>query len=41
MDEYLVFWEQELDRPIYLVRVAHAQLLRPLEIRTAQELPLH
>lgn len=38
---FLEFWERELDGPIHSVRVAHARLIRPVEIRAASELPLH
>jgi uncharacterized protein Usg len=30
---FLEFWERELDGPIHSVRLAHAQLLRPAELR--------
>lgn len=38
---FLEFWERELEGPIHSVRVASAQLLRPLEVRSAAELTLH
>lgn len=38
---FLEFWERELDGPIHSVRVASAQLLRPLELRSAAELTIH
>ena len=41
LEKFLAFWERELDGPIHSVRVAHAQLLRPLEIKAARDLPLH
>lgn len=37
---FLDFWARELDGPIHSVRVASAQLLRPVEIRAAQEIRL-
>lgn len=41
LGDFLAFWERELDGPIHSVRVAHARLLRPLEIRSATELAVH
>lgn len=41
LEGFIAFWERELDGPIHSVRVAHAELLRPLEIRAAQEFGLH
>lgn len=38
---FLTFWQKELDGPIHSVRVANAQLLRPLELRSPQELTVH
>lgn len=40
LEGFLAFWSRELDGPIHSVRIAHAQLLRPLEIRAASELRL-
>ncbi len=37
---FLAFWERELDGPIHSVRVASAQLIRPVEIRAAMEIGL-
>lgn len=37
---FLDFWARELDGPLYSVRVASAQLIRPLEIRSAAEIGL-
>ena len=40
--KFLGFWERELDGPIHSVRVAHAQLIRPAEVRMRDaELILH
>ncbi len=39
--KFLRFWERELDGPIHSVRVASAQLLRPLDIHSAAELTIH
>lgn len=33
--EFLDFWTRELDGPIHSVRLAHAALLRPTEVRFA------
>lgn len=41
LTKFLTFWERELDGPLHSVQVTHAQLLRPLEIRSATELALH
>lgn len=38
---FLRFWEREIDGPIHSVRVASAQLLRPLELRSTSELTIH
>ena len=40
--EFLDFWVRELDGPIHSVRLAHARLIRPAEIRYAgHELTIH
>ncbi len=40
--EFLDFWTRELDGPIHSVRLAHAQLIKPAEVRYMQhELTLH
>lgn len=40
--KFLDFWSRELDGPIHSVRLAHARLLRPAEIRyTGHELVIH
>ena len=40
--KFLDFWTRELDGPIHSVRLAHAQLLRPTELRYfGHELTLH
>jgi len=31
--KFLDFWQRELDGPIHSVRLAHAQLIRPAEVR--------
>lgn len=41
LERFLAFWERELDGPIHSVRVAHARLMRPLEIRSAMDASLH
>lgn len=33
LSRFLRFWEENLDGPLYAVRVAHAQLIRPAEFR--------
>lgn len=33
--KFLTFWKRELDGPIHSVRLAHAQLMRPAELRVA------
>jgi uncharacterized protein Usg len=40
--DFLSFWERELDGPIHSVRLAHARLLRPTEVRMiGGEITLH
>ncbi len=40
--KFLKFWERELDGPIHSVRVAHATLLGPREVRMlGSEITLH
>ena len=40
--KFLDFWERELEGPIHSVRVTHAQLLRPAEVRmVGRELTVH
>ena len=41
LEKFLDFWDREIEGPIHSVRVAHAQLLRPLEIRSAMERSVH
>lgn len=38
---FLEFWERELDGPLHSVRVAHATLIKPAEIRSVTDLTLH
>lgn len=40
--KFLDFWARELDGPIHSVRVCHAQLLRPAEVRmVGAEISIH
>ena len=40
--KFLDFWNRELDGPLHSVRLAHATLLRPTEVRIVDaELHLH
>jgi uncharacterized protein Usg len=40
--KFLDFWERELDGPIHSVRVAHARLIRPAEVKlVGSEITLH
>jgi uncharacterized protein Usg len=42
LQKFLSFWERELDGPIHSVRVAHATLLGPREVRLlGSEITLH
>lgn len=42
LKKFLAFWQRELDGPIHSVRLTHAQLLRPLELRHVDhELTIH
>ncbi|MEM6677969.1 MAG: usg protein [Pseudomonadota bacterium] len=40
--KFLDFWARELDGPIHSVRLAHAQLIRPAEVRlVGTEITIH
>lgn len=40
--KFLRFWTRELDGPIHSVRLAHARLIRPAEVRyVGHELVIH
>jgi uncharacterized protein Usg len=40
--KFLAFWARELEGPIHSVRLTHAQLLRPAEVRmVGKEFTLH
>ena len=42
LQKFLDFWERELEGPIHSVRVAHARLLGPKELRmVGSEIALH
>lgn len=41
LEAFLGFWEREIDGPIHSVRVASAQLLRPLDVSAAREITIH
>ncbi|MCI4660417.1 MAG: usg protein [Neomegalonema sp.] len=41
LERFLDFWDRELEGPIHSVRVAHAQLLSPTDIRHASEYRIH
>ncbi len=42
LKKFLDFWDRELEGPIHSVRLAHAQLLRPAEVRmVGTEIALH
>lgn len=42
LKKFLAFWERELDGPIHSVRLTHATLLRPVEVRhIGHEFTLH
>lgn len=42
LQKFLDFWNRELDGPIHSVRLSHAQLLRPAEVRmVGREFALH
>ena len=36
LQEFLIFWEENLDGPLYRITVAHQLLLHPHEIRIVQ-----
>lgn len=33
LHKFLAFWQAKLDGPLYSVRVAHSQLIKPAELR--------
>lgn len=40
--KFLDFWQREIEGPLHSVRVAHARLLRPAEVRLiGSEISLH
>lgn len=41
LERFLDFWDREIDGPIHSVRLAHAQLMRPVEIRAARDWRVH
>lgn len=42
LQEFLDFWNRELDGPIHSVRLCHARLLRPAEVRmVGTEIAIH
>jgi uncharacterized protein Usg len=42
LKKFLDFWDRELEGPIHSVRLAHARLLRPAEVRmVGTEITLH
>lgn len=41
LGKFLAFWKRELDGPIHSVRVASAQLIRPLDISSVAALTVH
>lgn len=42
LKKFLEFWERELEGPVHSVRLAHAALIKPAEIRfTDHEFTLH
>lgn len=41
LEAFLGFWEREIEGPIHSVRVASAQLLRPLDVSAAREITIH
>jgi uncharacterized protein Usg len=42
LTKFLEFWERELEGPIHSVRLSHAQLLRPAEVRlVGAEIAIH
>ncbi len=34
LKEFLAFWEQSLDGPLFAVTVAHSRLIKPAELKT-------
>lgn len=38
---FLAFWRREIEGPLHSVRVAHAELIRPLEMRVVRETALN
>jgi len=33
LTKFLMFWQEKLDGPLFSVRVAHSQLIKPAELR--------
>ena len=33
LQDFLCFWQQKLEGPLYAVRVAHSKLIKPAELR--------
>lgn len=41
LGQFLAFWEEKLEGPIFSVTVAHARLITPAEIFDARRRPMH
>jgi uncharacterized protein Usg len=41
LTKFLVFWQEKLDGPLHSVRIGHARLIKPTEIKTFDAEFLH
>jgi uncharacterized protein Usg len=41
LEKFLAFWEEEIEGPLYSVTVAHARLIRPIEITALRSATRH
>ena len=36
LEEFLAFWKREIEGPLHSVRIAHAKLIKPAELKAVQ-----
>lgn len=39
--KFLAFWELEIEGPLHSITVAHARLIKPVELQAIRNRPLH
>ena len=39
--KFLAFWEEKIEGPLHSITVAHARLIRPVELQAIRNRPLH